>query len=330
MRIVDGFLTHDPAAPDNPALPHSAKDRMHLTKHLEPSHVLTGVEAVDRADLFRRMAGAMATPDYLARNPRLPAARILEAISRREAERSTAIGNQMALPHARVAEAETLGLVIATLARPVDFDGEPVSLVMMVLAPASSPTLSLQVMASLSRCFLDDGRRARLLACRSAEEARRVLADAPLTIDTPLCARDIMRPPGHATGPDTSLTDVARMMEQERLSALPVVDDQRRVAGEVTTDRLLRYGLPDFFQKLHSVSFIAEFDPFEKYFEAEAHACARDVMSTDPCLIPPDYTLLEIVFALTVRNAPQLYVVEAERWVGTIDRSTVLDRVINF
>lgn len=303
---------------------------MHLTKHLEPSHLLTGVEAVDREDLLRRMAEAMATPDYLARNPSLSPARILDAISRREAERSTAIGNHMALPHARVAEAETLGLVVAILARPVDFAGEPVSLAMMVLAPANSPTVSLQVMASLSRCFLDDGRRARLLACRTTEEAHRELAASPLTIDTPLCARDIMRPPGHATGPDTSLPEVARLMEQERLAALPVVDDQRRVAGEVTTDRLLRYGLPDFFQKLHSVSFIAEFDPFEKYFEAEAHARARDVMSAEPYRIPPDYTLLEIVFALTVRNAPQLYVVEDQRWVGTIDRSTVLDRVINF
>jgi PTS system nitrogen regulatory IIA component len=303
---------------------------MHLTKHLEPAHLLTGIEAIDREDLFRRMAAAMATPDYLARNPRMSADRMLDAIRRREAERSTAIGNQMALPHARVAEAETLGLVVATLARPVDFAGEPVSLVMMVLAPASSPTLSLQVMASLSRCFSDDARRNRLLACRTADEAHRELAASPLTIDTPLCARDIMRPPGHATGPGTSLTEVARLMEQERLAALPVIDDQRRVAGEVTTDRLLRYGLPDFFQKLHSVSFIAEFDPFEKYFEAEAHACARDVMSTEPYLIPPEYTLLEIVFALTVRNAPQLYVVEDQRWVGTIDRSTVLDRVINF
>jgi CBS-domain-containing membrane protein len=119
-------------------------------------------------------------------------------------------------------------------------------------------------------------------------------------------------------------------MFKERINVIPVVDDKQRIVGDITTSRLFRFGLPDFFTKLKSVSFIAEFDPFEKYFESESGASARDVMATAN-IVGPEHTILEIVFDLAVRKAPKLYVQdEKQRWIGVVDHSTVLDNVINF
>ncbi|MCA9546301.1 MAG: CBS domain-containing protein, partial [Myxococcales bacterium] len=95
-------------------------------------------------------------------------------------------------------------------------------------------------------------------------------------------------------------------------------------------DDLFTLGMPDFFRQLKSVSFIAEFDPFEKYFSKEAHLKARDVMTKDVAKVPPTATILEIVHLLSVHRYPKVFVVdEADRLLGVIDRIRVVDRLLN-
>jgi len=306
---------------------------MHLLKYITSEQILVQIEVEDQNDLFRRMIHAIASPDYMRKNPRLTEESILQAILTRESQRSTAIGRGMALPHARMASVETLGLSIATLKSPTVFapDTEPVCLLFMVLTPENKPSISLQVMAGMLRYLASEEERTRFCALESPDEAYRLLTGVNLRIDSPICARDIMRSPGFFVHPETSLQSTARLMFEEHLDVLPVLDHQKRITGEITTNRLFRFGLPDFFQKLQSVSFIAEFDPFEKYFEVEAKSEARDLMLKEFGTVPPEYTMLEIIFALAVKRYPQLYIVDEEKhWIGTIDRSTVLDKVINF
>jgi CBS domain-containing protein len=144
---------------------------------------------------------------------------------------------------------------------------------------------------------------------------------------------------GTATDGQTPAIDVPReeivfqevSVGETRAVAIPVVNDEHEILGEIRVGRLFRYGLPDFFSKLKSVSFIAEFDPFEKYFEDERNTLARDIMETNARTVPLNYTIMEIVFDLAIRTYPKLYVVdENNRWVGTIDKSVVLDNVINY
>jgi CBS-domain-containing membrane protein len=150
-----------------------------------------------------------------------------------------------------------------------------------------------------------------------------------LAAGTPIVARDIMRAPAASVGPDTSLGEIARLMSAKRIDTLPVVDEQLEVLGEITSDRLLQLGLPDFFSQLKSVGFIREFDPFEKYFHEEARLRARDVMATKIALLPPETTLIELIFALTVQRHAVVYVAEGRKLVGVVDQSVVLDEVIN-
>ncbi|HAS82918.1 MAG TPA: hypothetical protein DCS43_09675, partial [Verrucomicrobia bacterium] len=100
---------------------------------------------------------------------------------------------------------------------------------------------------------------------------------------------------------------------------------------EITVDGLFRYGLQEFFSNLKSVSFIAEFDPFEKYFANERNVPVGEILSKDTKQVPLDYTIMEIVFDLSILNWTSLYVVNDQgRWVGVIDKAIVLDNVINY
>jgi mannitol/fructose-specific phosphotransferase system IIA component (Ntr-type) len=290
-----------------------------------------GLTAGTRDAAFEEMLDIFCTTEFLNANPGVSKEEILHALIAREEQRTTAVGHEIAFPHARMEKINRAFFAMGTLQEPVVFDAEPVRIVCMILVPESDQTTSLKMMAGLSRKLVDDAVRENILRVETPEQLKELFARSELRMDGPVCARDIMRLPRWSVKEDALISECAHMMSRDQLRAVPVLDQQKRIAGEVTSEILFRYGLPDFFAKLKSVSFIAEFDPFEKYFKDERNIPVTAVMETNVRRVPLDYTLMEIVFDLAILRFNKLYVTDADgHWVGTIDQGTVLNNVINF
>lgn len=307
---------------------------MQLTHHLEPAQILVGFDETDKRRLLDRMIDALMQPRVTRLNPGLTRESVSEAIFGREAERPTVMGNGLAFPHARIKGFGGIGMALAVLKRPLGFEdegAEQVSVVCMIVVPQEAPMVTLKVMARIAQFFRDEYNRTALLGARTSEEVLALFASSDLSLDIPVVARDIMCPPGVRVGLEMPLREVTRLMHAERLDVVPVVGAKGELVGEITSDGLFQFGLPDFFQHLKSVSFISEFDPFEKYFEREAYSTAGELMSEKICRMAPEATLLEIVFELAVKRRTQIYVIGPDnQWVGTIDRATVLNNVLNW
>lgn len=289
------------------------------------------LDSDSRNKVLDQILETLCTDDFYTVNPQLAHADILEALIRREAQRTTAVGEGIAFPHARLEHVSQALFAIATFDEPVMFEEMPVRIVCLFLVPASDASISLKLMAQLSRLLMDPAVREQVLRTNESEELRSIFKHHNPRIDKPILARDIMRPPRFSIREDEPVSKCTHTMSVNNLMAIPVINDDHQVLGEITVDRLFRYGLPDFFSKLKSVSFIAEFDPFEKYFEDERDILARDMMETSARTVPVDYTIMEIVFDLAIRNCTKLYVTDDKgRWIGTIDKGVVLDNVINF
>ena len=307
---------------------------MQLTNHLETDQILVECGETDKQRLMERMVDVLAASRVHRLNPQISKASLSEAIFGREAERPTVMGNGLAFPHARVKGFNGIGMAMAVLKQPISFGGDStqdVSVVCMIVVPQAAPMVTLKVMARVAQFLRNEKNRAALLAAKSSEEALALLASGDLSLDIPVTARDIMTPPGAYVAHEMPLREVTARMHAERLDLVAVVDAAGGLIGEITCDNLFQFGLPEFFQHLKSVSFISEFDPFEKYFEREAHSVAGQLMVTDLCRMPPEATLLEIVFALAVKRRTQVYVVDADnKWIGTVDRASVLNNVLNW
>lgn len=290
-----------------------------------------GLTAHTRDDLLSEMLTTFCTREFLAANSELSREEILHALIAREGQRTTAVGKQIAFPHARLEALNRAFFAMGILPEPVLFEDEPVRIVCMILVPQSAPAVSLKIMAQLSRQLSEDAVRERVFAAETPDELRGLFNRSDLHIDGPVCARDIMRLPRWSVQQNTLISECAHLMSRDHLRAVPVLDDRKHIVGEVSSEILFRYGLPDFFAKLKSVSFIAEFDPFEKYFEDGRDIPVAEVMDPGAQTIPIDYTLMEIVFDLAIRRFNKLYVTNADgHWVGTIDRGTVLNNVMNY
>lgn len=289
-----------------------------------------GLKAGNRDLALETMLGTLCTEDFFTVNPGMSRKGILQALVEREALRSTAMGHGIAFPHARLEGLKHAFFAVGTLAEPVMFGDQSVNIVCLVLVPAADPSISLKLMAQFSRVLLDEGTRKQVLAVRTPKELEHFFLQEETNLDRPVCARDIMRMPRWSVNEDTPISECARMMSAYQLRAIPVLDARQHIVGEITPDLLFRYGLPDFFTRLKSVSFVAEFDPFEKYFEREGSTTAGALMSPDFRAVPPEYTILEIVFDLAVKQCSKLYVVDPDNtWIGTVTNGTILDNVIN-
>ncbi|MDZ8118013.1 PTS sugar transporter subunit IIA [Pontiella agarivorans] len=291
---------------------------------------LPALEPASRDDVFERILSRLCSNGFYEVNDGLTPESVLKAVLARENRQTTALGEGIAFPHARLENLKKPLFAVATFREPVLFENAPVHIICLILVPLAEPSISLKIMAQLSRLLTDPSIRQSVLDATDPAALRAIFNTHNLRIDKPILARDIMRPPQFCVKESDPVSICSHFMSINNLHAVAVVDQRRKIQGEITVERLFKYGLPEFFGQLKSVSFIAEFDPFEKYFEDEEGVLAADVMEPTARIVPMDYTIMEIVFDLAIKSYPKLYVVDEEnRWVGTIDKGLVLDNVIN-
>ncbi len=306
---------------------------MQLWECITPDTILLDVPATDKWALLETMVQATMQTPQLAAQTDLTLESVREAVLRREREKSTGVGRGVAFPHARLAQIEAPRACLAVLREPIDFeslDGEPVWLVCLLLVREDSPQTTLKIMAQLAQLLSEHTAYRFLLNTRNRDSLYDFLCNQDKDKVVSITARDIMRPLYFRVYTDTPLTQVTRLMEQFNLEAACILNHDETLAGQITCDRLFQFGVPEFFQQLRSISFIREFDPFEKYFQAEKNAVAGEVMSESYSALPESATLIEVVFELAVRRQPKVYVLSDGSPIGVIDRITVLNRVINF
>lgn len=306
---------------------------MNITKYLARESVLILDSVKDKWELLDIMLGLANKSKALEGETPEKLLEVKEALLTREKQMPTVMGGGFAFPHARVAGLTRPAIIIVVIKNPVDFEaesGEKVSFACLAITPLENPTIALKVMSQVCKYFAGTDTRESILSASSAEQVFDTIDSANIELDITITAKDIMHEPIYNITPDMSLREVTRAMSDNRLIAVAVVDKEKKICGHITCDRLFNYGLPDFFSQLKSVSFISEFDPFEKYFFEEAHSSASTLMTQDYCTVSSDATLLEIVFELTTLKQPKIYVVEDGVLMGVIDQGDVLDQIINF
>lgn len=99
----------------------------------------------------------------------------------REGLGSTAIGEGIAIPHAKVEAVAEPGLAAMVLPEGVDyeaFDGSLANLIFMIAAPAEGADVHLEALARLSTLLMNPGFKEALIAAKSKAEFLKVIDEA--------------------------------------------------------------------------------------------------------------------------------------------------------
>lgn len=140
---------------------------MRITDVLKTDSIKVFLEGKDKTAVMRELLD-------LALRGREPKEKeeILLDLYAREKDNSTGIGDGIAIPHGYAVENKLIA-ALGLAKEPLDFDaldGQPVRLVLLVLASRQKTGLKLRFLARLSRLFHDRGLKEKLLECTSADE----------------------------------------------------------------------------------------------------------------------------------------------------------------
>ncbi len=305
---------------------------MKISNILKRESILQLESAIDKWEVIRKLLDALERNPFAAELPEAVKERFFDEVEKREKLGATALGEGVALPHARIAGLERPLLAFATLKSGVDFDapdGQPVQFAFLILLPASRAELGVKIHSACARFLIRPDIRAQLLEAPSPDAIQHIMEEAQFEIDAPIIALDLMRPARILLRPDQPIEEATQLMHRLRAAAAPVMDDNGRIVGELNSAAIFERELPDYIKKLHSVPHITDFSPFHDHFSRQTNLTVGDLMNTCESAIDEDSSLLEVVFLLSVKKHPLLYVCRGGQLLGVIDSITVADKIFN-
>jgi CBS domain-containing protein len=134
--------------------------------------------------------------------------------------------------------------------------------------------------------------------------------------------KDLMTTPVVTVGPETPFKEIVARLAEHRVSAVPVVDDSRRVLGVVSeADLLLKEEFPEPEQDLP-----LWWTRWARLDRAKAAASvARDLMTVAVVAVSPDATVAEAARRMHTAKVKRLPVVDRSgRLLGIVSRSDLL------
>lgn len=140
---------------------------MELYEILDKQSCSVHVSAKNKDDMIARIS-ELAVASEAARD--IPVESIRKALQDREAQGSTAFGNELAIPHARIEGLKEFLLFIVSSPKGVDFnalDKKKVKLFFVILSPPDAVTDHLKILAAVSRALSHTNLKQELLAARS-------------------------------------------------------------------------------------------------------------------------------------------------------------------
>jgi len=122
---------------------------MELSKLLPTEHIRVPLRATDKLGVITELVDVLDANGCLTdRNA------ALEAVLKREAERTTGIGYGLAIPHGKSDGCDRLVMAAGKPATPIDFqslDGRPVTFVVLLISPPDQTGPHIQALARISR-----------------------------------------------------------------------------------------------------------------------------------------------------------------------------------
>ena len=139
-----------------------------------------------------------------------------------------------------------------------------------------------------------------------------------------LTARDVMTPEVVTIGTEASVEDLAKLLEERRISGVPVLDAQGNLVGVVTQSDLVQRSrdleLPPALNILDLHLFLETPSHFQKRLEKLLGNKVKDVMTVDPVTVAPDTPVQEIARLMSGKGMHTLPVVEAGKLVGIVGK----------
>ena len=147
-----------------------------------------------------------------------------------------------------------------------------------------------------------------------------------------LTARDIMTPDPVTVTKAMTVTDAARTMVDNRVGALPVVEEGDLVGIVSEGDLIMQDVKMEFPTYIHLLDGLIMYPPATARFESELKkaigATVGDVMSSKPVTVQADSPVEDVATLMVDRDVSRLPVLEGDTLIGIVSKSDIVRSLI--
>ena len=143
-----------------------------------------------------------------------------------------------------------------------------------------------------------------------------------------LKVREIMTTPVITVKPETTVRELADILAKNKISGVPVVDDQDRMLGMVSeADVIVQDAdlhFPYYIQFLESVIYLQSVHKFEERFRKAIGSKVSQIMTQEVISASPDESVREVATLMADRNVNRVPVMENGHLVGIVTRGDIV------
>lgn len=261
---------------------------------------------------------------------------INKAVLKREEEASTYLGYGVALPHARLENFEDILVVIGFLEKPIKVKNlanqeEDLKVVILVVADVLKGKKILKIMSGISKLALKNRQTLdEIIEKKSATQTIKLLDQANIEIDHNITAEDLFTNLPKPASIKNTLEDIAKRIIMEKVSGIPVVNENNRFLGEITERELIAFGMPKYTTILDDLNFMTIGEPFENYIVNEKTTIIEEIYRKDGVItVDKEASLMEVCYLFMNRGVTRIYVVENGKYLGIILRSDIIRKILH-
>ncbi len=300
---------------------------MKLRDLLRREHVIVPLHARTVQDATEQLAQRLVDSGSVAEPKRL---RTL--IQDNWPEDMTSVGDHAFLPHFRTEAVRSLlvSVGIAPSAIPSGKDARRAArVVIFIVAPPRDGPTYLQVIGALARALSDPETLRELLDARTPEAVLAIPALASIELPAQLLVRDVMTAHVLTLTPETPLGEVAHLMVERDLGALPVVDETGTLLGMVSHKELLKFLIPEYLQRTKSGETRAlTKSQIQRGSTDPRQIPVREAMARSVLCLAEDQTMTDVASLMNSKDVDRFPVVREGKVVGFLTRADLIRRLI--
>ncbi len=149
---------------------------MNITDILSPKAVKVPLVATEKQAVIDELVDLLAAVDLITDPDKLK-----HVVWEREQQRSTGIGDGLAIPHGKTDCSRDLVMAVGRPSEPIEFDsldGQPVELVVLLASPPTRTADHIQALGKISRMMSDESFRGAAYTATSAEVMYQLFKEA--------------------------------------------------------------------------------------------------------------------------------------------------------
>ena len=250
-----------------------------------------------------------------------------------EQEKSSgAVFPGIALPHVRNHKLNDLFIVIG-MPENTDAMGntQPADMIFMSLIGEGMSDIYLKMLSAFARYMASAENAAAL---RSAARAGKNalwshLQASDIKLRNIVAAEDVMSNIEVSLSCDAPLSQAFDLFNSTRKRALPVVDKENKLLGELSAMAVIKSFIPEYVFMMDNLNFLNDFAVFNEIFNSEHSLPIAKYMNREPLSAALDTPLIQLTLMLARQGGGNVYIVDsANKLKGVFSMDNIISKVL--